>query len=164
MLGVRLVRLIEAHSEALSRELAEQILKSDRTSDFRKIPIHDLRLAATEVYRHLEEWLLRKTDSDIERRFRAVAARRAIEGIGLQELVWALTLSRDNLWRFVRQESLADRVVELHAELELYQLLSHFFDRAIYYAILGYMEQQCRPKNDWTKAKEWALSVGLMAP
>src|SRR6476620_8402542 len=45
MLAMRFVRLIEAHSEVLSKGLTEQIRKSDRTSDFRKIPAQELRLA-----------------------------------------------------------------------------------------------------------------------
>src|SRR5215471_4838698 len=72
MLAMRLVRLIEAHSEALSQGLAKEIRKSDRTTDFRKIPPEELRLAAIEVYRNLEEWLLQKTEADIAERFRAI--------------------------------------------------------------------------------------------
>ena len=52
MLGMRFVRLIERHSEALSRELTEQIRSSQRTSDFRRIPSKELQLAAAEVYRN----------------------------------------------------------------------------------------------------------------
>jgi len=80
MLGIRLVRLIEQHSEALSRGLSEQIRSSERTSDFKQIPSKDLRLAATEVYRNLGEWLLQKTERDIATRFKAIAFRRSAEG------------------------------------------------------------------------------------
>lgn len=165
MLGTRLVRLIEKHSETLSRGLAEQIRKSDRTSDFRKIPTEDLRLAATEVYRNLEEWLLQKTDRDIASRLRIIAARRASEGIRLHQFVWALMLTRDHVWHFLREEAFADNIVELHAELELHQLLSQFFDRAVYYAILGYEDAAAHtgPKTDLARAREWAISVGLIS-
>jgi hypothetical protein len=165
MLGLRLVRLIERHSAALSRGLTEQILNSERTSDFRKVPAKDLQLAATEVYRDLGEWLLQKTERDIATRFRAIAARRASEGIGLHQLVWALMLTRDHLWQFLQREAFADNVVELHGELELHQQLNQFFDRAIYYAILGYHEPaQSIPKNDLRRARDLAVSIGLMSP
>lgn len=164
MLGIKLVRLIEDHSEALSRTLMEQILMSDRTSDFHKIPPKELQLAATEVYRNLGEWLLQKTESDIESRFKAIAARRAAEGIRLHQLVWALVLTRDHLWRFLRQQSLADNIVALHGKLELHLLLINFFDRAIFYAILGYNEasRQNAPKGDLARARDLAISIGLM--
>jgi len=165
MLGTRLVRLIERHCEALSRGLAEQIRASERTSDFRKIAEKDLQLAATEVYRHLGEWLLQKTENDIAVRFKTIATRRAAEGIRLHQFVWALMLTRDYLWRFLRREAFADNIVELHAQLELHQLLSQFFDRAVYYAMLGYEEagQPSAPKSELTRIQELAVSIGLMS-
>jgi hypothetical protein len=165
MLGIKLVRLIEAHSEALSRGLMEQIRNSERTSDFRKIPPKELRLAAAEVYRNLGEWLLQKTESDIAGRFRAIAERRVQEGIGLHQAVWALMLTRDHLLRFLRREAFADNIVELHGELELQQMLNQFFDRAVYYVILGYEEarQQSGPKGDLRRVRELAVSIGLMS-
>lgn len=164
MLGMKLVRLIETHSETLSRGLTEKIRKSDRTSDFRKIPAKDLRLAATEVYRNLGEWLLQKTEPDIAECFRSIAQRRAAEGISLHQLVWALTLSREHLWHFLRHESFADNVVALHGEMELQQLLNQFFDRALYYAVLGYEEAgECTPKGDLERARDLAISIGLLS-
>ncbi len=135
---LKLVRLIEKHSEELVGGLAEKIQLSERTSDFRKIPAAELELAAAEVYRNLGEWLLQKTDVDIENRFCAVGARRAAEGVGLHQFVWALVTSRDHLWHFLQREAFACNVVELYGELELYQMLTQFFDRAVYYGIQGY--------------------------
>jgi hypothetical protein len=138
VLALKLVRLIEKHSEELVGGLTEQIHLSERTSDFRKIPAAELELAAAEVYRNLGEWLLQKTDKDIETRFRAIGARRAAEGIGLHQFVWALIASRDHLWHFLQREAFACNVVELYRELELYQMLTQFFDRAVYHGIQGY--------------------------
>jgi hypothetical protein len=165
MLAMRLVRLIEAHSEALSRGLAEEILQSERTAAFRKIPAEGLKLAATEIYRNLGEWLLQKTDSDIALRFRSIAAQRSSEGIPLHQFVWALTLTRDYLWLFLRREAFSDSIVALHGEMELQQLLNQFFDRAIYYAIQGYEEaaKQIPLKSDLKRARELAFSIGLIS-
>jgi len=135
---LKLVRLIEKHSEELVGGLTEKIQLSERTSDFRKIPAAELELAAAEVYRNLGEWLLQKTDEDIESRFRAIGARRAGEGVGLHQFVWTLITSRDHLWHFLQREAFACNVVELYGELELYQMLTQFFDRALYHGIQGY--------------------------
>lgn len=164
MLGIRLVRLIEAHSAELSRGLCEQIRKSERTSDYREIPAEQLRLAAAEVYRNLGEWLLEKTERDIEARFRAVAACRLAEGVRLHQFVWALTLSREHLWQFLRQQSFADNIVTLFGEMELQRLLNQFFDRAIYYAVWGYEEARVtKAETELQKMRNLALSIGLMS-
>lgn len=165
MLGMKLVRLIEAHSEELSRGLTEQILKSERTSDFRKLRPQDLSRRATEVYRNLGEWLLQKTEEDIASRFRRIAAERAAEGIRLQQFLWALMLTRDYLLHFLRYHVFADNIVALHGELEVHHLLNQFFDRALYYAVMGYeaAAQQETRKGDLKRARELAISIGLMS-
>ena len=165
MLGMKLVRLIEAHSETLSRGLAEQIRSSERTPDFRHVSIEDLQRRALEVYRNLGEWLLQKTETEIEHRFNMIAKARAAEGVPLHQYVWALLLTRDYLWRFLRQQAYADTIFELYGELEVLQLLNQFFDRAVYYAIIGYEEAGAPSiaKDDWARARETAISIGLMS-
>ena len=162
MLGMKLVRLIERHSETLARQLAEQIRHSERTADFRQIPAEELRLAATDVYRNLGEWLLQKTEPEIARRFKSIAAQRAAEGIRVHQFVWALMLTRDHLFQFLEREAFADTIVELHGELELHQLLNQFFDRAVFYGIQGY-ERRAQIKGDLQRVHDFAVAVGLMA-
>ncbi len=64
---------------------------------------------------------------DIESRFRAIGTRRAAEGVGLHQFVWALITSRDHLWHLLQREAFACNVVELYGELELHQMLTQFF-------------------------------------
>lgn len=147
MVALKLVRLIEKHSEELVKGLVGQIHRSPRLCDFRKIPHTELELAATEVYRNLGEWLLQKTEHDIETRFGAVAVRRAAQGVGLHQFVWALITSRDYLWQFLQREAFGCSVVEIYGELELYQMLTQFFDRAIYYGIQSYDKAEQQPST-----------------
>jgi hypothetical protein len=84
--------------------------------------------------------LLGKKDIDIERRYRAIGARRFQEDVPLNEVVWAIVLTRENLWEFLTWESGLDRPVEVFAELELLHLVGQFFDRAVFYAAAGYEE------------------------
>jgi hypothetical protein len=165
MLGMKLVRLIEGHSEELSRGLAEQLQASERTLGFRQLSREDLQRRALEVYRNLGEWLLQKTETEIANRFKMIAQLRSAEGIHLHQYIWALTVTRDYLWRFLRQQGYADNIFELYGELEVLQLLNQFFDRAIYYAILGYEEavSTAVQKDDWTRAREAAVSIGLIS-
>ncbi|MGH9536687.1 MAG: hypothetical protein ACRD3H_02120 [Terriglobales bacterium] len=113
--------------------------------DFHKISPTELELAAAEVYRNLGEWLLQKTERDIEARFGAVAVRRAAQGVGLHQFVWALITSRDYLWQFLQREAFGCNAVEIYGELELYRMLTQFFDRAIYYGIQPYDKAAQQP-------------------
>jgi len=138
MLAYRLVRLIETHSDALASSLLRKVQESDCTPSYGNVPDEELKQRVHEIYQHLGEWLLEKKDVDIERRYREIGARRYHQKVPLTELIWAIAMTKENLWEFLTWESIQDRPVELFGELEVLQLLGHFFDRAIYYATAGY--------------------------
>ncbi len=142
MFSYRLVRLIESHADALAAGLEGKVLDNPQVSHFRMIPTHELRERVYEIYRHLGEWLLGKNELDIEHRYRDIGARRAHQQIPLSEVIQAIVLTKENLWDFLKSEAVMDRAVEIMGELELLQMLEMFFDRAIYYAAVGY-EQAC---------------------
>jgi hypothetical protein len=67
-----------------------------------------------------------------------IGALRAQQNVPFSQVAWAIVLTKDNLWAYLKTESTPDRPVEVFGELEMLQLLDHFFDRAIYYAAIGY--------------------------
>jgi hypothetical protein len=141
MFSYRLVRLIETHADALAAGLEKKVMSSDYLPCFRTIPGHELRERVGEIYRHLGDWLLGKNKVEIERRYREIGARRASQNVPLAEVILAIELTKENLWDFLKSEAVVDRAVEMMGELELLQMLEQFFDRAIYFAALGYQEQ-----------------------
>ena len=80
MIALRLVRLIEHHSDELTSELVAKLETSSRTTDLRKVPIDELRRRLQEILRHLSEWLLTKTGHDVEQRYVEIGERRASRG------------------------------------------------------------------------------------
>lgn len=138
MLAYRLVRLIETNSAALAAGLVGKVQSSKLTPSYRNVPAEDLNEKVGEIYRHLGEWLLGKSAFDIERRYEEIGARRVHQGVPVSELIWVIILTKENLWEFLRKESTPERPAEAFGELEMSQLLDQFFDRAIYYASVGY--------------------------
>lgn len=143
MLGIKLVRLIEKHAREIADNLVSALRTSERTPAYRTLREEELRAATLALYAHLGEWLLNKSARDVEHYFTALGARRAAEDIPSSQLVWALFMSKAQLWSFIYRESAADRVLELYSELELLSVLDGFFDRAVFYALVGY-EQSAR--------------------
>jgi len=141
MFSYRLVRLIESHADALAGGLEERVHNNPQVTHFRDIPAHELRERVYEIYRHLSEWLLGKNELDIEHRYLEIGMRRARQRVPLSEVVQAIVLTKENLWDFLKSEAVMDRAVEIMGELELLQMLEMFFDRAIYYAVVGYEEE-----------------------
>lgn len=144
MFSYRLVRLIESHADALASGLEEKVKGSSQVTHFRDIPAHELKERVYEIYRHLGEWLLGKNELDIEHRYREIGERRAQQKVPLSEVVQAIVLTKENLWDFLKSEAVMDRAVEIMGELELLQMLEMFFDRAIYFAAVGYEAEVAR--------------------
>jgi hypothetical protein len=142
MVALRLVRLIESHSDDLARALAEKIHTSARTQDLRKIPLEEVQERIGEILRHLSEWLLTKTEVEVERRYAELGARRAAQGISPADFVWAIVMTKEYLWEFLQRQGFLHSPVELYGEMELLWLLNQFFDQAVCAAIEGYEQQQ----------------------
>ena len=146
MIALRLVRLIEHHSDALARELVVKLETSSRTADLRKVPIEELRQRLQEILRHLSEWLLTKTGHDIEQRYFEIGERRASQGVALSDFCWSIVLIKKHLWAFLQRQGSTDGPVEIYGEMELLRLLDQFFDRGLCYATEGY-EQYAQLHN-----------------
>jgi hypothetical protein len=146
MLAYRFVRLIETHSEGLAASLLTKVQTSEFTRDYRKVPAEDLQERVFEIYRHLGEWLLGKNEFDIKARYFEIGVRRAEQQVPLSQLVWVIVLTKENLWEYLRCEAGMECPTEVFGELEMLQLLDQFFDRAIFYASMGY--EQAKVKED----------------
>lgn len=142
MLAYRLVRLIETHSDALASSLLAKVQTSELTRSYRNVPAEELKRYVYEIYRHLGDWLLGKSEFDIEQRYEEIGTRRAHQAVPVSELIWVIVLTKENLWEFLRKESVMERPAEVFGELEMLQLLDQFFDRATYYAALGHERAQ----------------------
>lgn len=140
MIALRLVRLIEHHSDELAMELIAKIQASSRTADMRKVPTDELRLRIHEILQHLSEWLLTKTGHDIEEHYVEIGVKRASQGVALSDLCWAIVLTKEHLWDFLQRQGFLRGPVEIYGEMELLRLLDQFFDRALCFATQGYEE------------------------
>jgi hypothetical protein len=141
MVALRLVRIIESHSEELADGIVQKLVTSERTSSYRKLPAQELRNAALSVYKNLGDWLLTKTESDVELRYRELGLKRANEGVPLSQFMASMLMTKDHLWTYLRREAMSDGALQLYGEIEFLQSLTTFYDRAIYYASMGYEEK-----------------------
>ena len=86
MLAYRLVRLIETHSDALASSLLHKVQTSELTTGYRNVPPEELKQRVYEIYRHLGDWLLGKSEFDIEKRYLEIGAKRASQDVPLSQL------------------------------------------------------------------------------
>lgn len=137
MIPIRLARLIEAHSDELADGLLNKFRASPRTSDLRNVPADELRERSREIVRHLNEWLICKSDSDIECRYKEMGRVRASQAVSFADFCWALVFTKEHIWDFVQRQGFLQGPLEIYGNMELLRLLNQFFERAICFGAEG---------------------------
>jgi len=142
LLAYRLVKLIERHSDGLARSLHDRYRSDKKCSAYADVPEDELTAKVYEVYQHLGEWLMGKTEAEVEHRYLEIGARRFEQGVPASQVVWMICLVRENLWDWLRRYADLGKPAEIFGEVELLEMLDQFFNRAIYYAMLGHERAQ----------------------
>ena len=138
MISVRLVAMIEDHAEQLTSGLVNDLQRHPRVRGYHRLAPLELHNRAYDVYHNLSKWVGRGSESEIELSYTDLGRRRYREGIPLSEVIFALLLTKEHLLTYVRTSGLADTALDLYQELELVQMVSQFFDKAIYHAARGF--------------------------
>lgn len=138
LLAHRLMRLIETHAEVLAETLEARIAKSERCATYSIVSSGELKKLVAAVYGHLGQWLVTKTEEDIERAYTMLGIRRAEQCIPMSQLLWCMVLMKENLWDFMKNMDGLENTSEIFGQLELMLMVDQFFDRATYYAVRGH--------------------------
>jgi hypothetical protein len=103
----------------------------------------------------LTEGTVKKLQSSPRTATYELGEKRFAEGIPLEQVSWALVLTKERLLEYLGGCGLGDSAMELYQQQEFVRLISHFFDRALCYTAGGY-ERQASEK----KAAEGHREVG----
>jgi hypothetical protein len=138
MLSDTLVQMIEEHAEKLTHGLVTDLKSNKRTAHYHDLTGDELHRRTYDVYRHLGQWIASKTEQAIESSYIELGETRRAEGVPLSEVVYALILTKNHLREYIRFSGLSDSAMDLHRERELQQLVTQFFDKAIYCTVKGF--------------------------
>lgn len=135
----KLVDLIERGAEDLTRRWMKDVRAQDSLPHYRAHAEDQVYDRGFQVYSQLGRWLSQDmTKGEIRDYWMALGRERCKEGYALSEIVQALCLIRRHLWIKVDSEGLLDTALDLRHAIELFTRVLIFFDRAIYYAVVGY--------------------------
>ena len=140
MISTKLVKMIEEAAEQITQGLLRDIQTNPKTSSYQQFSVDEMYKRAYDVYKNLGEWLIDTTGPKAEQRYLALGRQRFEEKIPVSHVIFALVLTKNHLLKYVKMFGLVDTALELHRELELFGLVTEFFDKAIYYTVRGYEE------------------------
>ncbi|MFC2160889.1 hypothetical protein ACFLRW_04110 [Acidobacteriota bacterium] len=139
----RLVNLIENDAEHMTLKWLEDVKMRIKTPTYHTFNEKDLFNTAYKVYKNLGKWISWETTKDhIAAEYMAHGARRRDQEFELSEVVQALILMRRHLWQKVLDDGLLDTALDMYQAMDLNRQVVRYFDRAIYFTIVGYMKNR----------------------
>lgn len=139
MRAPRLVQVMKDKSIFMSEGLVGRIRASSKCNTLLfRVPESEQEEYAHAIYRDLIQWLEDETESRLEERYVALGRRRACQGVPINQLFWAVTVANEYLWDYMQQECLHEDPVEFWGGVMLLRSLARFFDRIVYFALIGY--------------------------
>lgn len=141
MISEKLVSLIESNADDLTKHWLGDVRENPSTPTYHEFDEEKLYKRAHLVYSQLSHWISRSTSKDeIRNYYTRLGQERFEEGFALHEVVSALVLLKRHLWLYILSDGQLSTAFELYQSLELNNRVVLFFDRAIYYTIIGYEE------------------------
>ena len=143
MRAPKLVQLMKTKAPELSEDLVRRIRASAQCKELvLKVPESDQKQQGLEIFQDLTEWLSNETDAILEPHYVALGIRRAGQKVPACELFWAVAIARECLWDYTQHECLLEEPVEFWGGVVLLRSLNSFFDRVLYFALLGYAKAE----------------------
>jgi hypothetical protein len=136
----RIMDLIEKHADELTKSWLAEVHSDDGTPTYGSYTDDaELYRRAHRVFGQLGQWINRDVSKeDIRKYWMGVGQQRRREGFPLSEIVQSLGLIRKHFWGKVETEGLLDTSADMYQAMDLHNRVTLFFDRAIYYAVVGY--------------------------
>ncbi|MCI4445955.1 MAG: hypothetical protein JHC32_08010 [Candidatus Aminicenantes bacterium] len=135
----KLVEMIEKDAKNLAAAYLREIKKHPNLPTYKSLPENEVYERAYLVFSQLGHWISYELESEkMREHWIELGRRRRQEGFSLPEIFLSLCLERKQLWNKIQSEGLLDNALDLYQALELYNRIVTFFDRALYYAIIGF--------------------------
>ncbi len=146
----RFIKLIEDHAESLSLKWVEEVRTNALTSGYSKLSKKELHDNVFDRFRRLGKWVAQQEniDKDIAMDFCRMGEEKACSSIKSSEMVYALILERDMLFTYVKEEGVITEGIDLNRAIQFGEQLNFFYDKAIYFALVGYERASCKADGD----------------
>lgn len=135
----KLVDLIEKNAQELTKAYLREVKRHPGMPTYQSFSDQEVYDRAYLVFSQLGRWISFELESDeMKKYWIGLGRKRHQEEFALPEIFLSLCLIRKQLWNKIQSEGVLDNALDLYQALELYNRIVTFFDRALYYAIIGY--------------------------
>lgn len=144
LLEDKLIQVIENRADQIARTWYRDLVDSTYTPSIKNLTEEEGLRIATDVYRNLGYWLEPSSHEEIEVTYDRFGHSLYHRGFRMEEVVMTLVLIKRYLWLHLLEEGLMTTNLEVYQALDLNNKVVLYFDRGIYFALLGYKEARAR--------------------
>jgi 8-oxo-dGTP diphosphatase len=139
LLSDELTMAVQENSGKIVDLWLNDISTNPSTRSYRRLDREDLFSGAMFILGQFEQWLKGvKTESEFKNFYSTLGYRRKQEGIPVEELVSSLSLLKKHIWMFTYSFGVWEKAVDIYRMFELGERLVYFFDKIVYYTVMGY--------------------------
>ena len=140
MLEERLVEIIENRANDVAQKWYYDMQVSQYLPTIQHVSEEEGMRLGLFVYKNLGEWLLPSGSKDIKETYTGFGESLFHKGFHMEEVVMMLILLKRYLWLALLEMGLMTTDLNIYQALELNNKVVLYFDRAIYFALIGYKE------------------------
>jgi 8-oxo-dGTP diphosphatase len=143
LLSDELVNVVENNSRKIVDLWLDDIASNPSARSYHDINRKDMLPRALFIIGQFGAWLKGiKSESEFKAFFQGLGLMRRKDGVALADLVSTLSLLKKHIWMFTYSFGVWDKMVDIYRMFELGERLVYFFDRATFYTVLGYEQEE----------------------
>lgn len=142
VLAEKLIKIIETRSDEIAMTWYREVKDSYYLPGFASLPEEQALRMATNVYRKLSYWLMPASGHEVKESYEQFGASMFHKGFQLEEVIMTLILIKRYLWLHLLEEGVMTTSLEIYQALDINNKVVLYFDRAIYFGLIGFREAQ----------------------
>lgn len=135
-----LVEIIEERATEIAQKWYRETKKSPYVPGLENISEDDALEMAANVYRRLSHWLTPSAEHEVKETYLRFGESLFYRGFRMEEVIMILILIKRYLWLHLLEQGLMTTNLDVYQVLDVNNKVVLYFDRAIYFALIGCRE------------------------
>ncbi|MFH1150318.1 MAG: RsbRD N-terminal domain-containing protein [Actinomycetota bacterium] len=135
-----LVQIIEERATEIAQKWYRETRQTPYVPSLNSISEDDALEMATNVYRRLSHWMTPSGEAEIKETYQRFGESLFYRGFRMEEVVMILILIKRYLWLHLLEQGLMTTNLDVYQALDVNNKVVLYFDRAIYFALIGFRE------------------------
>ncbi|HOV89123.1 MAG TPA: NUDIX hydrolase [Syntrophorhabdaceae bacterium] len=143
LLSDELVNAVQSNSKKIIELWINDISTNPSTKSYHNFDKEELYSRANYIIGQINAWLKGiKGEVEFKSFYNDLGRTRKRDKIPLEELISSVSLLKKHIWMFTYSYGVWEKMVDIYRMFELGERLVYFFDKATYYMVMGYNQQE----------------------